>query len=117
MMKNLSQGNVRNLGDIRMFWHSTIMPIDEVAKRHVWLLTSLVEMPDGTTKPYHKTRAPRRTPSEDELAKSINELKQHSVEEVWVSYKLPLLVFLFPVIIPMALLGDITALILHTVGI
>ena len=117
MVKNLYQGNVRNLGDIRMFWHSTIMPIDEVAKRHVWLLTSLVEMPDGTTKPYHKTRAPRRTPSEDELAKSINELKQHNVEDVWVSYKLPLLVFLFPVIIPMALLGDITALILHTVGI
>ena len=117
MVKNLYQGNVRRLGDLRMFWHSTIMPIDQVAKRHVWLLTSLVEMPDGNIKPYHKTRAPRRTPTEDELAKSINELKQHDIEHVWVSYKLPLLVFLFPVIIPMALLGDITALILHTVGI
>ena len=95
----------------------TIMPIDQVAKRHVWLLTSLVEMPDGNTRPYHKTRAPRRTPTVDELAKSINDLKQHNVEYVWVSYKLPLLVFLFPVIIPMALLGDITALILHNVGI
>jgi hypothetical protein len=117
MVKNLYQGNVRRLGDIRMFWHSTIMPIDQVAKRHVWLLTSLVEMPDGNIKPYHKTRAPRRTPTEDELAKSINELKQHDIKCVWVSYKLPLLVFLFPAILPMALLGDITALILHTVGI
>lgn len=117
MLKNLSQGNVKSLRDLRMFWHSTVMPIDLVAKRHVWLLTSLVEMPDGTIKPYHKTRAPRRTPTELELTKSINELKQHNLEYVWVSYKLPLLVFLFPVIIPMALLGDITAIILQIVGI
>ena len=117
MLKNLSQGNVKSLRDLRMFWHSTVMPIDNVAKRHVWLLTSIVEMPDGTIKPYHKTRAPRRTPTEKELTKSINELKQHNVEYVWVSYKLPLLVFLFPAIIPMALLGDITAIILQIVGI
>ena len=117
MLKNLFQGNVKSLRDLRMFWHSTVMPIDEVAKRHVWLLTSLVEMPNGTIKPYHKTRAPRRTPTEQELTKSINELKQHNVEHVWVSYKLPLLVFLFPAIIPMALLGDITAIILQIVGI
>ena len=81
-----------------------------------WLLTSMIEMPNGETKPYHKTRAPRRTPSEEKLAQQIEDLRSNDVTEVWVSYKLPLLVFLFPVILPMALFGDITAIILHIIG-
>jgi len=117
MVKNLAQGNVKSFSDLKMFWHSTVMPIDEVQKKHVWLLTSIIEMPDGSKIPHHKTRAPRRTPTEEQLAKSVLELKNHDVKEVWVSYKLPLLVFLFPAIIPMALLGDVTALILQTAGI
>ena len=40
----------------------------------------------------------------------------NNVEKVWVSYKLPLLVFLFPVIIPMAIFGDITVIILEIIG-
>jgi len=48
--------------------------------------------------------------------KRLEELKTNNVEEVWVSYKLPLLVFLFPVILPMAIFGDIIAIILQIVG-
>ena len=55
-------------------------------------------------------------PSEEKLAQQIEDLRSNDVTEVWVSYKLPLLVFLFPVILPMALFGDITAIILHIIG-
>jgi hypothetical protein len=114
--KNITQGNVKSVSDLRMFWHSTVMPIDKVQHSHVWLLTSMIEMPNGELKAYHKTRAPRRTPSDEQLAIQIEELKTNNIEEVWVSYKLPLLVFLFPVILPMAICGDIIAIILQIVG-
>ncbi len=116
IVKNITQGNVKSVSDLRMFWHSTVMPIDKVQDSHVWLLTSMIEMPNGELKTYHKTRAPRRTPSDEQLAIQIEELKTNNVEEVWVSYKLPLLVFLFPVILPMAIFGDIIAIILQIVG-
>ncbi|DAC57969.1 MAG TPA: hypothetical protein D7I03_06425 [Candidatus Poseidoniales archaeon] len=116
ILKNITQGNVKSVSDLRMFWHSTVMPIDKVQDSHVWLLTSMIEMPNGELKTYHKTRAPRRTPSDEQLAIQIEELKTNNVEEVWVSYKLPLLVFLFPVILPMAIFGDIIAIILQIAG-
>ena len=116
MIKNVAQGNVQSISDLKMFWHSTVMPLDKVQTSHVWLLTSMIEMPSGELKPYHKTRAPKRTPSDDKLAQQIQELRSNNVHDVWVSYKLPLLVFLFPVIVPMALFGDITVIILHIVG-
>ena len=116
MVKNIAQTNVKSMSDLRMFWHSTVMPLNKVQSSHVWLLTSIVEMPNGEMKPYHKTRAPRRTPSDEELAKQIQDLRINNIDNVWVSYKLPMLVFLFPVILPMALFGDITAIILHLFG-
>ena len=99
-----------------MFWHSTVMDLDKVQQSHVWLLTSMIEMPDGQMSVYHRTRAPRRTPSEQELSEQLATLQDNNIEEVWVSYKLPLLVFLFPVIIPMAVFGDITVIILQIIG-
>jgi hypothetical protein len=114
--KNIVNGNVKSLSDIRMFWHSTVMSIDKVQDSHVWLLTSIIEMPNGESKPYHKTRAPRRTPSDEQLAEQIEHLRLHDINEVWVSYKLPLLVFLFPAILPMALLGDITPIVMNIIG-
>ena len=116
VIRNLVQGNVKSLGDLRMFWHSTVMDLDKVQQSHVWLLTSMIEMPDGQMSVYHRTRAPRRTPSEQELSEQLATLQDNNIEEVWVSYKLPLLVFLFPVIIPMAIFGDITVIILQTIG-
>ena len=116
VIKNLVQGNVKSFGDLRMFWHSTVMDLDKVQQSHVWLLSSMIEMPDGQMSVHHSTRAPRRTPSEEELSKQIATLKNNNFDQVWVSYKLPLLVFLFPVIIPMAIFGDITVIILQTIG-
>jgi len=57
-------------------------------------------------------RAPRTTPSGDEIAEHIHRLRELGVERVWVSFKMPLLVFLFPAVLPLVLLGDPTALIL-----
>lgn len=116
IIKNIIHGNVKSASDLRMFWHSTVMPIDKVQDSHVWLLTSMIEMPNGELKTYHKTRAPRRTPSDEQLAIQIEELKSNNVEQVWISYKLPLLVFLFPVILPMAIFGDIIVIILQIAG-
>ena len=116
MGKNIFNGNVKSLTDIRMFWHSTVMSIDKVQDSHVWLLTSVIEMPNGESKPYHKTRAPRRTPTDQQLAEQIEQLRLHDINEVWVSYKLPLLVFLFPAILPMALLGDVTPMVMNIIG-
>lgn len=116
VIRNLVQGNVKSLGDLRMFWHSTVMDLDKVQQSHVWLLTSMIEMPDGQMSVYHRTRAPRRTPTEQELSEQLATLQDNNIEEVWVSYKLPLLVFLFPVIIPMAVFGDITVIILQIIG-
>ena len=116
IVKNIINGNVKSVSDLRMFWHSTVMPIDKVQDSHVWFLTSMNEMPNGELKTYHKTRAPRRTPSDEQLALQIEELKSNNVEQVWVSYKLPLLVFLFPVILPMAIFGDIIVIILQIAG-
>ena len=116
IIKNIINGNVKSISDLRMFWHSTVMPINKVQDSHVWLLTSMIEMPNGELKTFHKTRAPRRTPSDEQLALQIEELKSNNVDQVWVSYKLPLLVFLFPVILPMAIFGDIIVIILQIVG-
>ena len=116
MGKNIFNGNVKSLSDIRMFWHSAVMSIDKVQDSHVWLLTSVIEMPNGELKPYHKTRAPRRTPTDQQLAEQIEQLRLHDINEVWVSYKFPLLVFLFPAILPMALLGDVTPMVMNIFG-
>tara|TARA_B100000902_G_C27116669_1_gene816455 strand:- start:502 stop:810 length:309 start_codon:yes stop_codon:yes gene_type:complete len=98
-------------------WHASQLPLSEVSKRHVWLLTTLIEKPDGSMEVYHRKRAPRKTPSDEQLAAALLELESVEVEHVWVSQKLPLLVFLFPAIIPMALLGDPMAMLMPILGI
>ena len=70
IIKNIINGNVKSISDLRMFWHSTVMPIDKVQDSHVWLLTSMIEMPNGELKTYHKTRAPRRTPSDEQISRT-----------------------------------------------
>ena len=92
------------------------MKLENVFQSHVWLLTSVIDLPDGTSKVYNKSRAPRRTPTDEQLLSDIKLLEQHGVDEVWISYKLPLLVFLFPVIIPMAIFGDPISFIMPLIG-
>ncbi len=113
---NVMRGNVRSLRDLSMAWHALYIPRTEVLDRHVWLLTSLVEKPDGQREIYHSKRAPRRSPSKEEVVEKLNELKQEGVNHVWVSQKLPLLVFLFPAILPLCLFGDPMAILMPAFG-
>ena len=108
LILNIKRGHISSLRDLRLGWHATVLPIEEVTKRHVWLLTTTMEKPDGSTQIYHRSRAPSQTPTKEVLHAKIEELKQHDVKEVWVSFKMPLLVFLLPAIVPLVLLGDPT---------
>lgn len=114
--KNISSGNIKKLSDLRLAWHASMMPLERVLDSHVWLLSSVVEMPDGTTNLHHRIKAPSKTPSAEQLQQQISALQELSVESVWVSYKLPLLVFLFPAIIPLVLIGDPMSLLLPLLG-
>ena len=114
--KNFSNGNVKKLSDLRLAWHATMMPLNNVAESHVWLLSSVIEMPDGTTSVHHRTRAPSKTPTSEQLLANVSALQDIGIESVWVSYKLPLLVFLFPAIIPLVLIGDPMSLLLPMLG-
>jgi hypothetical protein len=116
LVRNIAAGNIASLGDLRFAWHASKIERDVVLEKHVWLLTSVIEMPDGTTSVHHRSRAPRTTPSREELELSLNELKAAGVNQVWVSSKLPLLVFLFPAIAPLVLLGDPMALLMPMLG-
>lgn len=114
--KNLSDGNIKKLSDLRLAWHASMMPLKEVVESHVWLLSSVIEMPDGTTSVHHRTRAPSKTPTNEQLLANVSALQEIGIESVWVSYKLPLLVFLFPAIIPLVLVGDPMSLLLPMLG-
>ena len=112
VMKNIKNGNT----NLKMIWHAEKMHIDKIADSHVWLLSSVAEMPNGEKKIIHKTRAPRKTPSKDKLEIQINALKENGVEKVWVTRKYPLLVFLWPAIIPLFLLGGPMAYLMPLIG-
>ena len=116
LVKNIFNSNISSFSDLKLSWHASKMKLSKVKDSHVWLLTSIIQLPDGSSKVYQKSRAPRRTPSDEELNNSIKELENFDVEEVWISYKLPLLVFLFPAIIPLALLGDPITYIMPLIG-
>ena len=116
LIKNIYHSNISSFSDLRLSWHASKMKLEKVFDSHVWLLTSVMDLPDGSSRVYHKSRAPRRTPSDEQLQLAIKKLEEHDVDEVWISYKLPLLVFLFPVIIPMALFGDPISFIMPMIG-
>jgi hypothetical protein len=113
---NLIRGHVRSFGDLFLAWHAIQIPRVEVPHRHVWLLTTLVEKPNGLVDVYHRKRAPRKSPSPEEVDAALFELEEAGVEQVWVSQKLPLLVFLFPAIFPVFLLGDPMAILMPLLG-
>ena len=115
LSRNIIKGHVKSISDLRLAWHSTILPIQDVERRHVWLLTTTIIGGDGQEIVHHKSRAPKFTPSDDEVRAEIEKLQQLGVDEVWVSFKIPLLVFLFPAILPLILLGDPTGMVLSRV--
>lgn len=113
---NLKGGHLRGLSDLKLAWHASMIPLDDVVKRHVWLLTDTMSMPNGEERIVHRSRAPRQTPTDEALQAHIERLRVLGVDEVWVSFKMPLLVFLFPAVLPLVLVGDPTALIVHWVN-
>ena len=113
LVLNIKNGHLRSLSDLRLAWHASVISIDEVMKRHVWLLSDTMEMPNGEVRVVHHARAPRQTPSDGVLKQQIQRLSDQGVTQVWVSFKMPLLVFLFPAILPLVALGEPTALLLN----
>jgi len=111
-VKNLKDGNTT----LRLIWHAERMNIDKVIDSHVWLLSSIAEMPSGEKKVIHNTRAPRKTPSKEKVAADLELLRENGIEEVWVTRKYPLLVFLWPAIIPLTLVGGPMAFIMPKLG-
>ena len=106
MVINLKRGDLKGPKDLRMAWHSLKMPLDIIPEKHVWLLDRVVEKPDGTTTVHSRTRPPRRTPTNEQLAEQISELKEQGQNNAWVSLKFPLITMLFPAVIPLFLFGD-----------
>jgi hypothetical protein len=116
LVLNFKRGDVRSIGDLRLAWHASMMSLDDVPRRHVWLLTDTMVMPSGEERVVHATRAPRTTPSKEALTEHLLRLSTLGVDKVWVSHKMPLLVFLFPAVLPLVLLGDPTTLLMKWIG-
>jgi len=116
LVLNFKRGDVRSIGDLRLAWHASMMSLEDVPRRHVWMLTDTMAMPNGELRVVHATRAPRKTPTDEVLADHLARLSALGVEKVWVSHKMPLLVFLFPAVLPLVLLGDPTTLLMQWIG-
>ena len=112
LVRNLASGNIRSFSDLTMAWISLSVPLSTAQNRHAWILADTMELPNGDLKIYHRRRAPRQSPSEDEVRRHIEKLEKEGVRNVWVSLKLPLLLFLWPAILPLWLFGDPMALVL-----
>ena len=112
LIRNIASGSVKSFSDLSMAWLALCVPLNSVHNRHVWILSDTMEMPNGETVLQNKKRAPRRTPSEKEMNEHIKRLEAFGSERIWVSLKLPLLLFLFPAIAPLWLVGDPMAAIL-----
>ena len=104
--RNIVSGSVKNFSDLTMAWMALCVPLKEVRESHVWLLSDTMEMPNGEIVLNHRRRAPRRTPTDVEMNEHIERLEIFGAERIWVSLKLPLLLFLFPAIVPLWLIGD-----------
>ena len=110
--RNVASGSVRSISDVAMSWMALSIPLNTIQGRHVWILTDTMEMPNGETVLNHKKRAPRQTPSQEEMDRHITRLEAFGADRIWVSLKLPLLLFLFPAIVPLWMVGDPMAAIL-----
>ena len=96
-------------------WPS-MMTVEEVAKGDVGMLTDWVKVSTGEHRVLRASRALHTSPSGEELEERLQSLKGHGVDRVWVSHKMPLLVFLFPAVLPLVLVGDPTTLLLQWIG-
>ena len=47
LVLNFKRGDVRSIGDLRLAWHASMMSLEDVPHRHVWMLTDTMAMPNG----------------------------------------------------------------------
>ena len=109
LLFNAKRGYIGRLSDFRYAWHASKIELDEVLDRHVWLLTDTMVMPSGEENRRPPFESSRTNADRGSVAR-VERLKALGVEEVWVSFKMPLLVFLFPAVLPLVLIGDPTTL-------
>ena len=88
LMRNMANGSIRSFSDLSMAWMALSIPLNSVHDRHVWILTDTMVLPNGETVVQNQRRAPRRTPSDEELLEHIKRLEEIGTEQIWVSLKL-----------------------------
>lgn len=116
LIRNGQSGNLNGGADLRMAWHATRMPLDEIPEKFVWLLDEVADLPDGTRGIISRMRPPSRTPSPEVLERQLAELAEIGAEEAWVTHKYPLLTYLFPGTFLLLMLGDPMSWILCIIG-
>ncbi|MED5486773.1 MAG: A24 family peptidase C-terminal domain-containing protein, partial [Candidatus Thermoplasmatota archaeon] len=103
LVRNFISGDILPLS---MSWHASKMPLNQIPKKHVWLLEEVIDKPDGTRGIVRKMRPVRGSRAETELETVLDELEREGIMRAWVTAKHPFLVFVFPAIIPLIVLGD-----------
>ena len=72
IIRNAIQGNISSFGDMKLAWHATRMPLDQVINNHVWLLDEVIDKPDGTTGVRTRIRAPSKTHTRLKILRSFS---------------------------------------------
>ncbi len=106
IFKNIKHGNIESINDLKMIWHAERMQLQNIENSHVWILDTIVENPDGVNSIKTSTRPPRKSRDKNEQQQLIKELEEMGREWAWVTHKYPLLTFLLPAVLPLAIFGD-----------
>jgi len=103
VVRNGSAGDIMPLS---MSWHASRMTLSDIPNKHVWLLEEVTDKPDGTRGVTRRMRPVRGSRTETDVEAVLEELAAEGLEKAWVTAKHPFLMFVFPAIIPLVLLGD-----------
>jgi hypothetical protein len=103
IVRNSSAGDLMPLS---MSWHASRMTLSEIPNKHVWLLEEIIDKPDGTRGITRRMRPVRGSRAETDVEAVLEELAAEGLEKAWVTAKHPFLLFVFPAILPLVLLGD-----------
>ncbi len=107
IFQNAMRGNIESRSDLKMAWHAIKRPVEEIGERPVWLLTEITPSDDEAGLHIVNRFLPASTtPTVEELAQRLEELRSHGVESAWIATKHPFIVYLFFAIAPLLLFGD-----------
>ena len=91
---------------LSMSWHASRMTLSDIPNKHVWLLEEVIDKPDGTRGVTRRMRPVRGSRAETDVEAVLGELAAEGLDKAWVTAKHPFLLFVFPAILPLVLLGD-----------